>query len=250
MRIPIVRGMIDRRILVNYRVDAEALARILPPPFRPQLIADGVGMAGICLIRLKGIRPRWFPGFLGIGSENAAHRIAVEWNDRGSLRTGVYIPRRDSSSLFNRLAGGRLFPGIHHHSRFSIHEVGDVYHVEMASSDGTRVLVEGQVASHLPRDSIFGSLTQASDFFARGSLGYSATSHAGNYDGLELRTGHWSVTPLTIQRVESTFFSDSLRFPAGSVQFDCGLLMRNIAHEWHSREMITCCTDLLGVPAT
>ena len=31
MRIPTIRGLIDRRILVNYRVDPAVLARILPP---------------------------------------------------------------------------------------------------------------------------------------------------------------------------------------------------------------------------
>src|SRR4051794_39286347 len=120
MRIPIVRGMIDRRILVNFRIDADVLGRILPAPFRPQCVADGVGMGGICLIRLKEIRPRWLPSWLGLASENAAHRIAVEWDERGAVRSGVYIVRRDSSSLFNRLAGGRLFPGVHQHSRFSV----------------------------------------------------------------------------------------------------------------------------------
>ena len=178
-------------------------------------------MAGICLIRLKGIRPRWIPRFLGIGSENAAHRVAVEWDDRGSVHNGVYIPRRDTSSLFNRLAGGRLFPGVHHYSRFFVDEAGDEYRVEMANTDGTHVLVVGQVAGQLPRDSIFGSLSQASDFFARGSLGYSATADPRRYDGLELHTQSWAVAPLNIHRVESTFFADAFRFPAGSVRFDC-----------------------------
>lgn len=40
MRIPVVRGVIERRILVNYRVDPEVLAPLLPSPFRPKLYAD------------------------------------------------------------------------------------------------------------------------------------------------------------------------------------------------------------------
>src|SRR5207237_1213317 len=94
MRIPVIRGVIDRRILVNYRIAPAALARVLPPPFRPKLI-HGTGMAGVCLIRLKHVRPRLLPPWLGIASENAAHRIAVEWDDGGERREGVYIPRRD-----------------------------------------------------------------------------------------------------------------------------------------------------------
>src|SRR5258708_1309873 len=80
MKIPIIRGVMDRRILVNYRVDPSVLALLLPATFRPKVV-HGVGMVGICLIRLKKVRPAFFPSWLGISSENAAHRTAVEWED-------------------------------------------------------------------------------------------------------------------------------------------------------------------------
>lgn len=64
MRIPIIQGAIDRRILVNYRVDPDTLAKALPSPFRPKLV-HGVSMAGICLIRLKNIVPRFFAAIFG-----------------------------------------------------------------------------------------------------------------------------------------------------------------------------------------
>jgi Uncharacterized conserved protein (COG2071) len=91
MMIPVIRGIIDRRILVNFKVDAGVLSRFLPAPFRPKLI-NGAGMAGVCLIRLNHIRPRFLPSFLGISSENAAHRIAVEWDQNGQPKEGVFIP--------------------------------------------------------------------------------------------------------------------------------------------------------------
>ncbi len=56
MRLPVIRGVIDRRILVNYRVDPDVMARIVPSPFRPQIVG-GYAIAGICLIRLRRIRP-------------------------------------------------------------------------------------------------------------------------------------------------------------------------------------------------
>ena len=99
MRVPILRGVIDRRMLLNFRVRPEAIARLLPVPFQPRLV-QGYAMAGVCLIRLKQIRPRFLPAPLGISSENAAHRIAVEWEQDGKLHQGVYIPRRDTSSRF------------------------------------------------------------------------------------------------------------------------------------------------------
>src|SRR4051794_24050432 len=146
MRIPVITGVIDRRILANWRCDPAALARLLPAPFRPKL-ANGYGVAGVCLIRLKDIRPRAVPDGLGkamgVSSENAAHRIAVEWDEDGVTREGVFIPRRDTSSRLNTLVGGRLFPGVHHHARFDVREDESRLHVAMASDDGvTRLSVD------------------------------------------------------------------------------------------------------------
>src|SRR5262249_52845988 len=160
MRIPAIRGVIDRRILVNYRVDPEVLAKLLPAPFRPKLV-HGAGMAGGWLIRLKDIRPKFFPPFLGVGSENAPHPIAVGGEQAGKRREGVFIPRRDTSSWLNTLAGGRLFPGEHHHASFRVEERDGHYRIVLDSDDRrTHLLVEGRVAAGLPKTSVFRSLQQ------------------------------------------------------------------------------------------
>jgi len=235
MQVPVMAGVIARRVLVNYRVAPDVLARLLPPPFRPQLVGEW-GVAGICLIGLRAVRPRGLPAAVGLASENAAHRVAVEWDERGATRRGVYIPRRDTSSRVNAAVGGRLFPGVHHRACFTVHESADRVAVSLVSDDGrTRVAVEGRVSAALPADSVFGSLPAASAFFEHGALGYSAGRTPGVYDGLELRTTAWRVAPLTVERVASSFFEDPEAFPAGSAAFDCALLMRDVAHEWHAR---------------
>jgi hypothetical protein len=239
MPIPVLRGAIDRRILVNFRVDPTVLGRLLPEPFRPKMV-NGAGMAGVCLIRLKHIRPQRLPAFVGLSSENAAHRIAVEWDQQGQRREGVFITRRDTSSRLNTLAGGKLFPGVHHHATFQVREQGDQYRIVLDSDDQqTHVPVEGQVSADWPTISVFGSLREASGFFERGALGYSATAHPGAFDGLELRSFGWRVQPLAIGKAESSFFEDRRLFPPGSVELDSALLMRGIEHEWHGRESLS-----------
>jgi hypothetical protein len=240
MRVPILRGVIDRRMLVNFRVRPEAIARLLPPPFRPRLV-QGYAMAGVCLIRLKHIRPRFLPAALGISSENAAHRIAVEWEQDGELHQGVYIPRRDTSSRLNALAGGRLFPGVHHHARFEVVEWADAYRLALRSDDGqTRLSVRARLAPSLPPGSVFRSLREASEFFREGSVGFSPGVTTGHFDGLELRTFDWRMEALAVEVVESSFFNDSRRFPPGSVEFDCALLMRQVQHEWCQKPSLCC----------
>jgi hypothetical protein len=243
MRLPAIRGIIDRRILANYRVDPEAMAAVLPAPFRPQLF-NGYAIGGICLIRLKRIRPSLLPIPWGIGSENAAHRIAVEWQADGQTKQGVYIPRRDTNSWLTSWAGGTLFPGIHHHSGFTVVEQSPHYSVSMRSDDGAaNVLVSGTVIPKFPSDSVFGTLRSASDFFEQGSLGYSDTKTVGQFDGLQLQCDNWRVEALDIDAIHSSFFEDESRFAPGTVEFDCALLMREIVHQWHGQPDL-CCAEI------
>src|SRR5690606_27182242 len=90
MRLPVIKGVIRRRILINFQVDPDIISNYLPPAFTPKIV-KGKSIIGICLIRLENIRPKLFPMNLGINSENVAHRIAVNWTDElGILREGVY----------------------------------------------------------------------------------------------------------------------------------------------------------------
>lgn len=240
MRIPTIRGIIDRRVLVNFKVAPEVLARVCPPPFRPQIV-NGFGVAGICLIRLMQVRPKAMPAFFGFSSENAAHRIAVQWDADGGTRSGVFVPRRDTSSLLNALAGGRIFPGVHNRARFNVRETESDYHIAMESIDGAaRLSVTGRTSPDFPVDSVFEDITACSRFFEAGSLGYSPANTPGQFDGLELRSINWQVQPLALSDVQSTFFGDASTFPSGSATFDHALLMRDIHHEWHSRESLCC----------
>lgn len=235
MRIPVLRGVIDRRILVNFRVEPDEIRKVLPPRFRPKLIR-GSAMAGICLIRLKGLHPRFVPGFAGISFESAAHRIAVEREDGDGWREGVYVVRRDTSSRLATWVGGRVFPGVHHLADFEVSEGGGRYEVAMRSRDGSvHVRVVAALSSGQPVSSVFASLREAFAFFEAGSVSYSSSASGGALQGLELRTHGWSVEPLHITEVESSYFDDRRRFPAGSVAFDGALLMRGIPHEWYER---------------
>lgn len=232
---PTVRGVIDRRVLVNYRIEPGVLVDRLPEPFEPQTV-DGFGMGGICLIRLRDLRPEGIPPQVGVGSENAAHRIAVSWTDDGEQRTGVYVPRRDTNSRLNTLLGGRLFPGVHHHAAFDVYESNARYELSMESDDGeTHVRVAGETADSLPQDSVFESVATASSFFEDGVLGVSPNERIDGLDALELHTDEWEVTPLSITDVSSSYFE---ALPEDAATFDHALLMEDIDHEWREGEVV------------
>ena len=229
MKIPIIKGLIDRRILINYQIDEEVLNDFLPKPFKPKLV-KGKGIAGICLLRLKEIRPKGLPKQIGISSENGAHRIAVEWEEKGELKEGVFIPRRDTSSKLNSLAGGTIFPGIHHLAKFKVIENNGNYEVSFISNDETFLSIKAKETEKWNNESVFEDLNCVSNFFENGSIGYSPDKN--DFEGLELKTQNWEDSLLEVESVKSSFFENENIFPKGTLKFDNPLLMKNIEHEW------------------
>ncbi len=233
-QLPVITGILDRRILLNYALDADYLKTFLPTPFRPRL-HNGNGVGGICMIRFSGLRPKFVPPIIGVDSENAAHRIAVEWEVKGQKFEGVYIPKRNTASRFNYFAGGRIFPGVFQMSDFKVHEGNDKYDVKIEASGTNAPMVDfkGEVSEQFSNGSIFSTLDEASEFFAKGAIGYSLSADHTHFQGMELRLLEWDLKPMRIDRAFINLFENSPAFPKGTAKLDSAMIMRNLRHEWH-----------------
>jgi len=231
-----ITGTIDRRILINYRLDPKIAKKLLPQPFQPH-IHNGYASVGICLIRFKNMRLFFIPSFLGFKSENAAHRFAVTWDNKGKTETGVYIPRRDTSSRLNSLVGGKLFPGVQHFSKFNINETMANYELSFINKkDNTHLSIDCKKTDDFPANtSMFSSLADSSSFFKINSTGYSPNKKNDSFQGMQFMSEEWRVSPLVVNNVNSSYFNNLSLFPNGSIDFDHALLMENINHSWQSR---------------
>ncbi len=78
MRLPVVQGVIRRRILVNFSVDPGVMQAQLPSRFRPKL-QEGRAIAGICLIRLESVPPRPVPEAFRPPRRDRAHPVSRGW---------------------------------------------------------------------------------------------------------------------------------------------------------------------------
>jgi hypothetical protein len=226
---------IEQRVLVNIQVDPDVAARLLPARFRPRLV-EGVAIAGICLLWLDAIRPVGLPAWTGLRSANAAHRIAVEWDDGPAPGHGVLIPRyRHTDSKTTALTGGKVFPGVH--ERATITRVLDPGRIDVrltGSRDQTEVALAGPIVDKLPADSVFPDVEAATAFFASDAVGWSVGHQPGQLDGVELTAEKFRLVPLAVETLHSSFFADRELFPAGSTRFDSALLMRPSAARWRA----------------
>jgi hypothetical protein len=221
-----MRGHIRHRLLVNYSADPRVIAPLVPAPFRPQLVG-GRAVVGICALRLTRLRPPHVPARLGFTSDNAAHRVAVEWDTPSGRRTGVWVLRRDSAQRLAVLAGGRAFPGVHGPAGFTVADGPDGLQIAFRTADGLSVDAVARPASRWPSD-LFPTAADASAFFAAGCVGFSH-GHRGGLECIDLATPVWDARPVDVV-ARSTFFDEGL--PAGSTVLDCGLLLRDIPVTW------------------
>ena len=154
-----VKGTIDHRILLNFRIDPEVMSRNLPSEFTPKLVG-GYAVGGICQVSLSEMRANGLPAILGTQSHNAAHRIAVTT----SQGEGVFVTRRDTNSTLNTLSGGRIFPGVYQKAAFDVSSHQDSYTVSIETKKGDPIMsINADVVSYLPEGSIFNSTKEISD---------------------------------------------------------------------------------------
>jgi Uncharacterized conserved protein (COG2071) len=231
--LPVLKGLIARRVLLNFRADPRIVQKLLPRSFVVQA-HRGYAVVGVCLIRLEQLRPKGLPAQVGLASENMAHRVAVLYPANGAMQPGVFIWRRATDQKLVQLFGGRLFPGVHDAAQFFAQEDERGISMDVTTDDGRpQVSFAASVSQTWQSTSVFKTLDEASEFFRQGDCGFSRSRKGNSVEGMQLRTLQWSLTALTVHRGMSSFYSDTSRFPQGSVEFDCGLIMRAVPHEWH-----------------
>lgn len=239
---PAIASLIERRLLVNFRLDPEAAARTLPEGMRP-LLRRGHAVGGICLIRLAGIRPAGLPtlpglpglaGRFGLRTEIAVHRICVVWDGQDGPGHGVYIPRRDTDSRISTLTAGLFLPGEHHLARFEVEESAERLRIGFHSADGSaHAQVEALVADRLHGSALFTDLEGAAAFFREAPDGYPVHDEDGGEGARETR--EFAIRPAALVHVASSYFEDPARFPPGTAEPDSALLIRDLEALRHTR---------------
>ena len=226
-----LRAQVRRRLLISYRVTPEVAQSLVPDQFRPQII-DGSAVAGVCMIGLQSVRPGWLRPRIGFRTENVAHRIAVEWNENGKTRAGVYIVERHSSSLVPVLAGGRLFPGVQKRARFDLDETESRFRVNM-TAPGTHVSVHVQLGGQWT-STLFPTVEAASAFHEQGAVGWSPRRDGTGIEPLELTSKEWAVEPGQVISLKSSYF-DAL--PEGAATLDSVVVMRDLPFFWNTPQI-------------
>ncbi|MFY2560909.1 DUF2071 domain-containing protein [Corallococcus terminator] len=109
-------------VSLNYSVDAERLARLLPAPLVPEL-HRGTAWVQVLMSSLRDMRPQGVSSLLGVCFYQVSYRAAVRYrNARGEWRRGGYFVRSETNDPVMRRVGNAL-------DEFRFHEFGEAHMV-------------------------------------------------------------------------------------------------------------------------
>ncbi len=104
-------------ISLNYAVETEALARLLPAPLSPEVF-HGTGWVQVLMSSLRDMRPQGLGALFGVNFYQVSYRAAVRYvGVDGSAHRGGYFVRSESNHALMRTVGNTLV-------EFKFHEFG------------------------------------------------------------------------------------------------------------------------------
>lgn len=230
-------SLVDRQLLINFRMDPAIVRQFLPVGVEPRVI-HGFAIGGICVVRLN--KRKLGPLIRIRESENVAHRFAIcppaATSHESQASSCVYVCRAHTSSRWNSFLGNRILAGRYHRANIDVEESPEVIRVKMTSRDkSSQLSFSGVTGCGHPMESIFSSIGEALRFLEQCSIRRAIESRSSGSNGISHRVSWKQLVPLRTQGLETSFFYDESRFPAGSIEFDSAFILRSREHVIESK---------------
>ncbi|MCP3143182.1 DUF2071 domain-containing protein [Pyxidicoccus xibeiensis] len=124
---------------INYAVEPERLARLLPAPLEPEVFR-GSAWVQVLMSSLRDMRPQGLSPLLGMCFYQVSYRAAVRYrNASGAWRRGGYFVRSETSDPLMRRVGNAL-------KEFKFHEFGEASMVMAREGDLLTAAVDPEPA--------------------------------------------------------------------------------------------------------
>lgn len=224
---PAVRGVVQSRILVNYRVGLDALDTVLAEPFRAREVGEtGKGLGTVCITTVEDARPEFVPVSVGVSIEMATHRVYAKVEGGGEHC--VYVPWRGVSSGFQAFLLGSLLPTEYERADFRKEKTDTARRIRVdCGVDLVGVAFYETDREDVNDDSVFYSVESASTFLCEAGVEYSMTGDV--YTGIETCPEHADLEPVGVADVRSNYFGKL------GCEFDSAFRMAEVEHAWKPR---------------
>jgi hypothetical protein len=222
-----VSGHITDRLLVTYRVAADRLAQLVPPPLRLDTRA-GCGFLSICAVEILGMGLSGMPSLLRFDNRELLYRLAVRLGDEPSFLT----LRSDVSSRALSVLGRRFSHYRPRRARVGLQREPGRLRFETETGDGLGdAVLEVDTAVRMPDEGSIFRTDEAAAAFLLG-MKFSVDAIDGRARVQPITHSLWS--PRSVRTTVARFaFIKALEEALGTpFVFDGTLLAQDIHQTW------------------
>jgi uncharacterized protein YqjF (DUF2071 family) len=226
-----MRTLFRRCLLVNFAVDPDELASVLPRHVEPDLL-DGEAYLSVVVGRMERMRPVLVPRLLGITYDQIVYRAVVRSGDQ----RGVFFLRSDADNRLMAGLGNLMSFFRFHRSQVSFTERSgnldlDVRTTTNPSGDIAATYTVGAPRHDLPESSAFASLDEAKGWLVE--LFVAFHHGAGNdwIDVVRIKRGEWDVRVVDDTRAHYAFMGAGAPFTRA--RLDSVFLVGDVPYRWY-----------------
>ena len=227
--IPPVRARLAERLIFNFRLPPEAMARLLPEPWLAPQVVNGFGIASFCMLDLRGITVAPLPTALGLPSISCAPRFGVVDLSASPPQPAVYVTERWSSSAFGSWFTSLGFSAPHPHARATWQRTGDAAQVSVVSRRRGPVVSARVRRAETFRSAAFESAAAFAAFLAEGVSSYGLSRYPGRLTKVDLHKADNTYTPLAVDELDGPVIRE---WQAAGGVFDSAFRTSGGRYEW------------------
>ena len=229
-----VQTVFRRCLLVNFAVDPDELASVLPAHVEPDVV-DGEAYLSVVVGEMENMRPAGVPRLLGFTYDQVVYRAVVRCGDE----RGVHFLRSDADSRTMTALGNLMSFFRFHRSDivFRAHDGVldlDVVTTSPVGADIHATYSIGSPAAVLPPSSAFASLELAKTWLVEL---YAAFHHAPGNDWIDvvrIKRGDWDLRVVTDERAIYDFMHAGHTFT--KARLDSVFLVGDVPYHWYRLE--------------
>jgi uncharacterized protein YqjF (DUF2071 family) len=222
--------------LVNFAMEPETLARVLPPPLEPD-IYDGQAFLSVVVADMERMRPAFAPRVLGVTYRQVVYRAVVRCGEE----RGVHFLRSDADNRLMVELGNLLTFFRFHQSRISSARGGGLHHFDLVAHAGHHADIHatfdlGHARRSVPEGSVFRGLDQAQSFLVELYAAFKPDADGRTVNTVRIKRSAWRITMVDAPRARFDFMDGSATFPAGSTRLDSAIYVEDLDYYWHTLE--------------
>lgn len=225
-----IQAHFDYSVVLSYAISGKNVEHLLPPFLTLDLWKDEFAFFTVALVKVKGLRPKGFPSFMGRDFHLVGHRLFVQYvNEKGKRLRGLYILKSQTDKESMVKVGNMLTH--YRYEKINLQSIDSGAEIRICKDENELIRVgRGDENTSLPKDSVFSNWKEARRFAGPLPFTFSALPEENKVLLVQGVRSHWEPTPLEVK--ELTLDLSAYPF-LKDARLSNAFIVENVPYHWN-----------------